>query len=112
VVPRRLGLQSPDAPFTARADVITLVSAPRSPAQSTVSQLFSSSSSEFKVASPPSCPGGRPLCGFVEGTGLVMFDDLGHVDFFTVTQLLAGAARLRFRGLSMSGSFDVGSIAA
>lgn len=112
VVPRRLGLQSPDAPFTARGDVVTIVSAPRSAAQSTVAQAFASPASDFKVSALPSCPRGQPLCGFVEGTGLVMFDDLGHVDFFTVTQVLADAGRLRFRGLSMSGSFDAGSIAA
>ena len=112
IVPRRLGLQNPDAPFTARSDVVTIVSVPRSAVQSTLAELFSSPASDFKVANMSSCPRGQPVCGFVEGTGLVMFDDRGHVDFFTVTQLLADAARLRFRGLSMSGSFVVGAMAA
>jgi hypothetical protein len=111
IVPRRLGLQSPDAPFTARADVDTIISAPRSGAQSTLTQVFSSPTSDFKVAGLPSCPRGQPLCGFVEGSGVAMFDNLGHVDFFVVTQLLADAARLRLRGLTMSGPFGVGSIA-
>ena len=112
LVPRRLGLQNPDPPFTARPDVVTIISSPRSAVQSTLTQLFSTPASDFKIALLSSCPRGQPLCGFAEGTGLVMFDNLGHVDFFTVTQLLSDAARLRFRGLSMSGSFDVGSIAA
>jgi len=112
IVPRRLGLLTPDAPFTARADLVTIVMTPRSAAQSTLSQPFPSSSSDFKAENRPSCPRSQPLCGFAEGTSLVMFDGLGHVDFFTVTQLLTDAAQLRFRGLSMSGAFEAGAIVA
>jgi hypothetical protein len=112
VVPRRLGLQSPDAPFTAREDAITLVTAPRSALQSTLAQAFAAPTDNFKVAALPSCPSGQPLCGFAAGTGFVMFDVLGHVDFFTVTQVLADVAQVRLRGLSMSGAFDVGAVVA
>ena len=112
VVPRRLGLQSPDAPLTARADAITIVSAPRSALQSTIAQAFSSPTDNLRVAAFPSCPAGQPLCGFATGSSVVMFDALGHVDFFTVLQELGDAAQLRFRGLSMSGVYDVGSVVA
>ena len=112
VVPRRLGLQNADAATIGRSDAITVVNVPRTSAQSTLSQRFTQPTSDFKVNVLPSCQHGQLLCGFTEGTGLVLFNALGQFDLFTVTQTSGDVAHLRYRGQTMGGAYEVGALAA
>jgi hypothetical protein len=53
-----------------------------------------STSAEIKVDSQPGCPDVTPkdnLCGFKEGMRVLIYDDTGVFDFFTITQVQSTA---------------------
>ena len=45
----------------------------------------------------PNCPKGQQLCGFTEGMTVLIFDEMGHFDFFTITQVQDDAGHLQHR---------------
>jgi len=95
VVPRRMGLQGPDAPTVARADVITLMFVPATRAQSALRQPLAAGGSDVFVDYAPQCPANDLLCALAAGVSVVVFDDAGHFDFFTVTSAAGDVAHVR-----------------
>ena len=93
VLPRRAGLQSPDAYNVARADAITLISSARTMSQTTLRGPLSAGG-DLRVNAWPNCRS-DPLCGLVVGAQLFVIDQLEHFDAFTVTSVTGDAARLR-----------------
>src|SRR6185295_12251517 len=53
IVPRRLGIARPDPVATARADVVSILRAPRTRIQTTLQQPLASAASDLVVAQPP-----------------------------------------------------------
>jgi hypothetical protein len=83
VLPRRLGLQGPDAPMTARADAITVLFVPATLAQSVTTGVLTTGA-RLTIASAPNCPSGAALCGLTSGAGVIVFDRRGAFDTYTV----------------------------
>lgn len=90
IVPRRLGLTGADGAATARADAITVTWIPDASGQTLLAGPALPTSTQLSVTGGPLCPVGRPLCGMAVGDSVVMFDDLGHVDLFSIGAI-AGA---------------------
>ena len=84
VIPRRMGLLSPDPPIAARADAVTLLAVPVSTQQTSTAAALAPGGA-LVVTGGAACPGTASLCGLAAGTDVVVFDRLGAFDVFTVT---------------------------
>jgi prepilin-type N-terminal cleavage/methylation domain-containing protein len=112
IIPARLGTTGADPPGTVRADAITLVYVPTTPAQTTIKDPMPNSSAEIKVNAEPGCPSGDPLCGFAVGMRLIIFDDTGSSDVFTVTNVQDSALHLQHRDDRFSKPYGSGAYIA
>ncbi|MEO6212117.1 MAG: prepilin-type N-terminal cleavage/methylation domain-containing protein [Vicinamibacterales bacterium] len=112
IIPRRTGRLNPDPTQGAasfRPNAITLAYIPNSYSQSTIRQAMPPQSVELKVTDQPNCPRRDPLCGFVTGMSVIIFDNTGHFDTFTITNTQSDAAHLQHRGQNLSHTYVVGA---
>lgn len=98
IVPFRMGTLYP-LEYLERfhADRITIAYVPNTAAQTRVRDAMPQPSSEVKVDAQPGCPAGDALCGFREGMRVVIFDDTGSYDFFTITAVQTASLHLQHR---------------
>jgi prepilin-type N-terminal cleavage/methylation domain-containing protein len=94
LLPRRLGSRNPDQPGTFKTDTITLVYAAGGAAQTTIAQPMPALSADAVVALLPGCPISDPACGFKTGMNVLIFDDTGSFDMFTVTSVTGASLHL------------------
>jgi len=109
LVPRRMGLLNGDARDVYRSDTITLSYIPNSYSQTTIEHAMPPSSTELKVTYPPNCQVPKELCGFEVGMTVIIFDNSGHFDTFTVTEVQHSAGHLQHRGEQMNYTYEEGS---
>jgi prepilin-type N-terminal cleavage/methylation domain-containing protein len=79
------------------ADQVTISYVPNTAAQTRVRDPMPQPSSEIKVDAQPGCPVADLLCGFKEGMRVVIFDDTGAFDVFTITEVQSSALHLQHR---------------
>lgn len=94
VLPFRGGRSGGDPPGTFRTDIITIISVPSTAAQTTLSADLTPSELTLQAAPGPGCPAGTNLCGFAPGMTVVVYDDTGSVDAFTIATMVDAAAQL------------------
>lgn len=112
ILPRRTGRLSPDPTQGAASyttNKITLAYIPNSYSQSTIRQEMPPQSTELKVTDQPNCPKKDPLCGFITGMTVLIFDSSGSFDLFTITNTQSDAAHLQHRGQNLSKKYEVGA---
>ncbi len=113
VMPFRQGARNEDPIGTFATDRITLLSVPSTAAQTVISQPLAPGALSFAPA--PAQDGGcavnDPLCGFTKDTGVLVFDDSGNYDPFTITAANAGVLQLSIdrSSLSMTTTYPAGS---
>ena len=102
VQPRRIGSINPDGPTVFRADTISLMYVPATIAQTSLKDRSPNQKSvelavESNQTTPPVpwCPAGDDLCGFKEGMTVLMYDDSGNYDTFTITNVQDSALHLQ-----------------
>ncbi len=95
VLPFRLGLINQDPPGTFKTDTITLLFVPTTVAQTTIAQPMPQTSAELKVNNEPGCPVNDPLCGFTVGMTVLIYDNTGSYDTFTLTAIQSSALHLQ-----------------
>ncbi len=97
VMPFRQGRLQDDPPGTFRTDAITLMLVPATTAQSTIAQDMPAKSAELKVTEDPNCPPSKAdqLCGFKEGMSVLIYDESGSYDLFSITEVQAQALHLQ-----------------
>lgn len=110
IVPRKMGMTGADAYTVARPDAVTISYIPNSYSQTTIRQDMPQASAELKVNDIASCPKHDQLCGFEEGMSVLVFDEAGHFDFFTITQVQDDAAHIQHRGQDLSYPYQAGAI--
>jgi hypothetical protein len=66
-------------------------------------------SAELKVNAEPGCPSTDPLCGFTQGMNVLIFDDTGSYDTFTVTQVQDPAVKLQHNMDDMNKQYTAGA---
>jgi prepilin-type N-terminal cleavage/methylation domain-containing protein len=97
-----------------RTDAITIFHVPTTASQCTIRDKMPQPSSEVKVNAEPGCPAADPLCGFEQGMRVIIFDDTGSFDFFTITQVQSDALHLQHRPpinpSDFSKAYDVGAV--
>jgi Prokaryotic N-terminal methylation motif len=109
VLPRRLGLINADDARVFRSDTLTLSYVPNSYSQTTIELAMPPQSTELKVTYPPNCQVPRELCGFEQGQTVIIFDETGHFDTFTLTQVQNDAAHVQHRGTQLNYTYAAGS---
>jgi prepilin-type N-terminal cleavage/methylation domain-containing protein len=96
-----------------RDDAITIFHVPTTASQCTIRDQMPRPSSEVKVNAEPGCPADDPLCGFEQGMRVIIFDDTGSFDFFTITEVQSDALHLQHRPPinpeDFSKAYDVGA---
>jgi len=110
VIPRRIGLRFADPPNVAMSDAVTILYVPMSSSQTALASTLTSSTAS--VLGLAGCSIGQPACGLNVGDGLVLFDDQGHFDVFTVLGTAGADATLRHRGQQGAYAFPAGTHAA
>jgi len=103
-------MQNADPYTTVRADAVTISYIPNTYSQTTIRAPMPLPSSELKVEDIPNCPKHNQLCGFEEGMTVLIFDDQGHFDFFTLTQVQDDAGHLQHYQQDLSYPYQVGAI--
>jgi prepilin-type N-terminal cleavage/methylation domain-containing protein len=97
-----------------RDDAITIFHVPTTASQCTIRDQMPQPSSEVKVNAEPGCPAADPLCGFDQGMRVVIFDETGTFDFFTITQVQSDSLHLQHRPpinpSDFSKAYDVGAV--
>lgn len=113
VIPRRLGDISPDPVAGAGSfttDRLTLAYIPNTYSQTTISQAMPPKSAELKVTPQINCPAdANNLCGFTDGMEVIIFDDSGNFDTFTITQVQDDAIHVQHRGTDLNYKYDAGA---
>ncbi|WP_410971774.1 hypothetical protein, partial [Salmonella sp. SAL4437] len=76
-------------PGTFRDDTITLLLVPATTAQTSIAQDMPAQSAELKFNPDPGSPPNKQdqLCGFEEGMMVLIYDEEGSYDTFTITQI-------------------------
>jgi prepilin-type N-terminal cleavage/methylation domain-containing protein len=110
IIPRKMGLQNADAYTVVRSDAVTISYIPNTYSQTTIRDPMPQPSAELKVEDMPNCPKGEELCGFTEGMTVLIYDEQGHFDFFTLTQVQDDAGHLQHRQQDLSYSYQPGAI--
>jgi len=91
VMPYRNGSTNDDPPGTYKTDTITLTYVPPTMSQTGLATKGPSlNSAEIGVTAEPGCPAADPLCGFHAGMTVMMYDDSGNFDTFTITNVQEG----------------------
>jgi hypothetical protein len=107
VMPRRIGRTAAAPPAAPRPDAGALLHVPGSSSQSALSAPLTSAVAQLLALA--GCPSGRPACGLLQDDGLVIFDDEGHFNVFTVTAAAGLTADVRHRGQYGPYAFAAGS---
>lgn len=99
-----------DGPGVFKTDTITIFYVPTTSSQTTISQAMPNTSAELKVTPEPVCPGGANLCGFQEGMNVIIYDNTGSYDTFTITHVQDQAAHLQHNQQGdLSKKYDIGA---
>lgn len=112
VMPYRSGgaEDDPDHGVLYRTDTISVVYVPSTPAQTTITTVMPANSTELDVKPDPACPDvHHQLCGFKTGMRVLILDQVGDWDAFTVTSIDGDAAHLLHAGQPLSVDYPVGS---
>jgi len=103
ILPFRQGSVNDDPPGTFKTDRITVMYVPPTVAQTTLATHGPSlNSAEIGVNEEAGCPSGDDLCGFKTGMTVLIYDDSGHYDTFTITNVQEPALHLQHNSDDLS----------
>jgi len=113
VLPFRQGADSDDPAGTFATDRITLLWVPSTTAQTVLAQPLAPGAPSFKPAPEldGDCAVNDPLCGFAKNMTVLIFDDSGNYDVFTITSVNAGNLQIAINRASnsMTTTYPAGS---
>jgi len=112
VLPMRRGPMNPDGPETFKTDTITLLTIPATSAQTRTSHAMATPSADVPVLAQPTCPAITPLCGFAAGMNVVIFDDTGAYDTFTIASMDSAGLTISRASGDLSKAYDAGASVA
>jgi hypothetical protein len=119
ILPDREGNITPDPPGTFKctttfcnslgaSDTITIMYVPPTSAQTTLRENMPQSSAELKVNPQVGCgPLDDMLCGFKEGMQVMVFDDTGTSDIFSITNVQDDALHIQHKGQDLSKAYPL-----
>jgi type II secretory pathway pseudopilin PulG len=84
VLPYRRGLVRDDPAGTYRTDTISVLYVPATAAQTTLGGAMTSRATAASLDVGAGCPVGQAACGFKKGDTVLIYDEIGNFDTFTV----------------------------
>jgi hypothetical protein len=111
VVPYRAGLidADPERGVFYRPDAISLLYVPETVGQTSIAEVMPSGSGDVRVSPIPGCPPHDALCGFEEGQTVMIVDETGAMDLFTVVAVQAPMLHLQHHGQQRSKAYGAGA---
>jgi hypothetical protein len=109
VFPLRLGSRG-DPPYSARQDALTVISAAGVGAAAKLAAAFVPAVGVAEIAATPGCPAGDPSCGVSVGLSVMLVDERGQWDLFTVATVTGASFGLLPRGTTSGRPFPAGSL--
>jgi prepilin-type N-terminal cleavage/methylation domain-containing protein len=118
LLPHKVGTISPDPAGTFHsnpqcpttcAEAVTIMYVPTTMAQTTLSTDMPTPSAELKVNAEAGCPPGDDLCGFKQGMRVLIMNDTGDYDIFTITNVQDSALHLQHRDDKFTTPYGAGS---
>jgi type II secretory pathway pseudopilin PulG len=94
VIPRVVGNED-DAPETFRGDAITVIAVPQSYVRGTITTGMAARSGLVTIHGSPECVSIGPSCGFAPRMRVLLFDDDGLHDLFTIRSIVGATLDLR-----------------
>jgi hypothetical protein len=94
-----------------RADVISLLHVPATPAQTMLAASLLPGALDVQLAAAPNCPAASAtrICGLEAGSRVVVFDESSHWDVYNVDQVGAGIVTLQHRGPPSPTRYEIGA---
>ncbi len=86
IVPYRRGAVRDDPAGTYRSDATTVLYVPPTATQTILAADLSSTAQTLTLGGG-GCPGGQIACGFRQGDSILIYDEAGHFDTFTLTNV-------------------------
>jgi len=112
VLPYRVGAWQPGEPGSYDTRVISITFVPRGAPQTTTMDSLAGVTSDVRIRLGAGCPVTDTLCGFREEMSVVVFDDSGAHDVFTVRAAAAQTLSLELRGTQLSRAYSAGAYIA
>jgi len=109
LLPYRIGDVSPDAPGSYHRDRLTVMYVPETAAQTRIGSPIDQTLAVVNIIQGPGCPAGDPSCGFAGGMAVVVTDELGAWDPFTVVDVQGPTLTLQHRGATLTRAYPIGS---
>ncbi len=111
VLPYRSGRLNPDPAGTFKDDTISIQYVPKTSSQTTIRDPMPNESAEIKVDPQNNCPQADPLCGFVQGMSVLIFDPAtGAWDSFEITAIQDAALHMQHRGQQFQEAYQPGAV--
>jgi prepilin-type N-terminal cleavage/methylation domain-containing protein len=112
VLPYRVGARQAGAPGSVETQTISVIFVPQGAPQTTIMDPLVGAAADVRVKLGAGCPAGDTLCGFREGMGVLVFDDSGAHDVFTVAAAMGQTLSLELRGPQLSRIYRAGAYIA
>jgi len=109
VVPHRTGLRSPDAPGSFFSDRLTVMYVPAAAPEASTGDPIASAATTIRIAPGPGCALSNQACGFQAGTAVLVVDDGGRFNLFTVNAVAGNLVDLQLRDAALAAVFQAGS---
>ena len=113
VVPYRVGLRNPDPPGSFFEDRFTVLYVPPGAPEATIADPIVAPVASVRINAAPGCALVNQACGFQAGTAVLIVDDGGRFNLFTVMAVAGDVVDVQLRDPVLAASFRPGaSIAA
>ncbi len=109
VLPLRRGLTGGDPSGTYKGDTITVLYVPAAAAQATIGSAMPAQSTSVTLAG---CPAADPSCGFSSGMDVLVYDEEGSYDPFTIVNAQGSTLRLQHNLIDNTISYHSGATIA
>ena len=109
VLPRRLGSRG-DPPGVALPDALTVIATAGVATAVQLAAVFVPAAGVAQIAASPGCPSGDSACGVRVGLSVVIVDERGQWDLFTVATVTGASLGLLPRGAISGRPFPAGSL--
>jgi prepilin-type N-terminal cleavage/methylation domain-containing protein len=118
LLPHKVGTISPDPAGTFHSnpqcpttcsEALTIMYVPTTMAQTTLRDGMPQPSAELKVNVEAGCPSDNQLCGFKQGMRVLIMNQAGDYDIFTVTNTQDNALHLQHRDDKFTTTYPAGS---
>ena len=94
VLPFRQGAVADDPPGTFRTDTVTVIYVPATIAQTTLRVDLAPGAQTLDVVPQANCPSAAALCGFASGMTILVYEQTGNFDTFTVAAVEGASSQI------------------